>query len=111
MPEVQFISLVERVNYNRTRFKNYIETAPHSKFNPTACPGKYFPMDRLLQAISSEYKMVNGAFAKNIILQFVAMFKIVQTFKDACSVLQSMNIISSPDYWVKTVMVKYELII
>jgi N-acetylmuramoyl-L-alanine amidase len=51
MPEAQFNALIERLKYHKTRFKNLVQIAPHSRFNPTACPGVYFPLQRVLTAL------------------------------------------------------------
>lgn len=49
MPEAQLKSVIERIAFNKARFKNYKCTAPHSQFGSTACPGKYFPLARILK--------------------------------------------------------------
>lgn len=56
MPKVQFDAVVERVRFNKARFKNLIEVAPHKKFATTACPGKYYPLEEILKAIEVQPK-------------------------------------------------------
>lgn len=51
MPELQKRSLIERIKFNRARFKNLKGVVPHWQFNHTSCPGKYFPMAELLKRI------------------------------------------------------------
>lgn len=102
MPQVQLDSLVERVKYHKARFKNLIEVGPHSKYYPTACPGQYFPMDNLLQAVSKEqFRMITGEFMQGVILQFVAMFRLVNSFAEACYTLRDMGLMSTPEYWIE----------
>lgn len=51
MPEVQFNALVQRIITNKARFPNLEGIKGHKDFVATACPGKYFPMDKLLEAV------------------------------------------------------------
>ncbi len=51
MPKVQMDALVERIVYNKNRFKNYIGTFPHSYFVNTECPGRYFPMTEIVKKV------------------------------------------------------------
>lgn len=50
MPELQFDSLIKRIQYHALRFPNFMEIAPHFKFAETKCPGKYFPIDQVIDA-------------------------------------------------------------
>lgn len=45
-------------------------------------------------------KSINGEYLKNLILNFVAMFKTVSDFQSAINYLVSVKIISSPTYWI-----------
>ena len=86
MNPVQLRVLIERIKYHKTRFKNYNCTAPHSQFCDTACPGKLFPLTRILQ--ESEVKTM--------------------TFEEALKILVEKGVIQSPDYWLKVgSIVKY----
>lgn len=53
MPEAQFKALVERLKYHKSRLPNKVEIAPHSRFFNTACPGQYFPMDKIIADANS----------------------------------------------------------
>lgn len=48
MPQAQFESLIKRIRLNKERFPNYKETVPHERFYPTLCPGRFFPMSKVL---------------------------------------------------------------
>ena len=76
MPKSQFNSLVKRIEINKDRFKNEIKVEKHSLFNPTSCPGKYFPFHNLLEEV----------YSKN-------------NLEVALKMLVDNNIIVSPDYW------------
>ena len=79
MPEAQFASLVERIKYNKARFKNCVEVALHSKFYNTDCPGKYFPFRSVLEALNPKPDELHVAV----------------------DMLVKMGIINSPDYWLE----------
>jgi len=53
MPPTQFDSLISRINYNKARFPNKTEVAPHSKFVNTSCPGRYFPLIKILGGVKT----------------------------------------------------------
>lgn len=44
MPALQYGSLIERIKYNKSRFRNLLEINGHNKYSTTSCPGKNFPM-------------------------------------------------------------------
>lgn len=46
-------------------------------------------------------KKVEGKYVNLVILRFVAMYKIVNTFEEAVAILKNMNVVASPDYWLK----------
>lgn len=52
MPIAQFSSLIERVKVNKVKFPNFLEVAPHSKYYNTTCPGKYFSMENVYNALT-----------------------------------------------------------
>ena len=79
MPAAQYNALVERVKYHQSRFKNLVEIAPHKKFTPTSCPGKYFPFEKMMNSLQKQNQQ--------------------QEFYIAIEVLQRNGIINSPDYW------------
>lgn len=71
MPEAQFNALVQRIAANKARFLNLEGIKGHKDFTATACPGKYFPMGRLLEALkecerqetpAKIYRVQAGAF-------------------------------------------------
>ena len=78
MPRVQFNSLMERIRYHKNRFPNLIETALHSKFNSTGCPGTKFPYARILDELSNEH-----------------------VFEETIRKLANTGMINSPEYWLK----------
>ena len=47
MPTLQYLSLVERIKLHRARFKNLKKVDGHKAFLNTACPGKYFPLEKI----------------------------------------------------------------
>ena len=53
MPKAQFDSLVQRIKFNKARFKNDVKVDNHSSFFPTSCPGKYFPFDTILDHVNN----------------------------------------------------------
>lgn len=85
MPQVQFEALIERIQYHKVRFKNLVDVKPHSYFNPTSCPGKYFPLQQIYSALEGKQKMLD---LYNSIL-----------------VLQTSGIINSPDYWKENALI------
>ena len=78
MPDVQFKSLLERVEYNKSRFPNSVEITPHSRFVDTKCPGQYFPFQKLIAALAQD-----------------------EIFDNDLKVLKACGVINSPDYWEK----------
>ncbi len=48
---------------------------------------------------ASEGGQIDGKYMNTVILKFVAMYKIVNTFEEAVDVLSQMGILKSPDYW------------
>lgn len=108
MPDAQFNSLVQRIMYNKPRFPNLKSVEPHSALNATKCPGKNFPMDRILFDVKElelksleikDPKMYNTGFVKSVIVRFVADYKIVKDTNEAIDKLKEMGVIDSPDFW------------
>lgn len=52
IPQAQYDSLLERVKYHKGRLPNDVDVSPHSKYFPTSCPGRNFPMTKLLEDIN-----------------------------------------------------------
>jgi hypothetical protein len=68
MPEAQFQALVTRVIYHKSRFKNLKDVVPHKQLCNTACPGKYFPMQKLLntlEVVNMNWKQILEKIASN----------------------------------------------
>jgi N-acetylmuramoyl-L-alanine amidase len=82
VPQVQFDALVERLKYHKSRFKNLVGIEPHSKFNATSCPGKYFPLQKIKEALNKAHDL-----------------------ESAIDVLVNHNIIYSPEYWLENAVV------
>lgn len=76
MPKAQLNSLVNRIKYNKDRFKNDVKVEKHSLFNPTSCPGKHFPFHNVLEELYNQNNL-----------------------DVALKMLVDNNIIVSPDYW------------
>jgi N-acetylmuramoyl-L-alanine amidase len=51
MPVNQFNALADRIKFNRDRFTNLKEIVPHKRLSATSCPGQYFLMDEILNAV------------------------------------------------------------
>lgn len=79
MPKKQFDALIERLMYHKSRFKNLIDVKPHSYFNPTSCPGKYFPLQQIYNALEGKQTLID--------------------LYNAILILQTSGIISNADYW------------
>jgi len=82
VPLVQFEALVERLKYHKSRFKNLVGIEPHSKFNTTSCPGKYFPLQKIKEALNKAHDL-----------------------ESAIDVLTKHGIINSPGYWQENAVV------
>ena len=54
MPKIQFDALVDRLKYHSKRLPNLQEIVPHKRFGKTACPGKYFPFEKVIAALKSD---------------------------------------------------------
>jgi hypothetical protein len=77
MPAAQYNSLLQRIHYNLMRFPNKVTVMPHSAFYATDCPGKYFPMTKLLSDIQIDDKELRRAL----------------------DWMQRGGVINSPNYW------------
>lgn len=49
MPQAQRDALIDRLRYQQTRF-NIVDIVPHSRFCATSCPGKYFPLQEVINS-------------------------------------------------------------
>jgi len=93
MPNEQKRSLVERIKYNRARFKNLIGVFPHNYFNDTKCPGKNFPIQEILAQIENRKEPV----------------KLFTEVKEAIQFLIDRGSMNNPLYWKKAIDVVYNL--
>lgn len=53
MPPEQYSSLMQRINYNLKRFPKGVLVVPHNQLYDTKCPGKFFPLVRILSDINT----------------------------------------------------------
>lgn len=81
MPDAQFKSLIERIKYNKDRFPNLIEVAPHNKFTSTSCPGKFFPLNKMYQELNTV------------------------SIQASIDTLVSKGIIGTPKYWINNAQI------
>ncbi|WP_338630401.1 N-acetylmuramoyl-L-alanine amidase [Clostridium baratii] len=59
MPQAQFNAGVELIKYLKSKY-GIKEVNGHKKYNNTDCPGRYFPLDRMLKAINSSDSSSTG---------------------------------------------------
>ena len=52
MPYEQYNSLMERVNFNLKRFPKGVIVVPHGQLTKTECPGKHFPLVKVLSDVN-----------------------------------------------------------
>jgi hypothetical protein len=76
MPPEQYNSLMERINFNLKRFPK-VTIVPHSQLFPTECPGKFFPLVRVLSDVNVSDLELAAALA----------------------ILKTDGAINSPNYW------------
>lgn len=91
MPDEQKQSLIERIKYNRSRFKNLIGVFPHSYFNDTECPGKNFPMQEILSQIENRKDPKKMFTNVDEAIQFLVDKKIINSpeyRKKVCDVVE-----------------------
>ena len=81
IPQAQYDSLLERVKYHKGRLPNDVDVSPHSKYFPTSCPGRNFPMDRLVNDLIVKPEPVD------------------EELKSALDILVKYRALNSPDYW------------
>jgi N-acetylmuramoyl-L-alanine amidase len=79
MPQAQYEALIERLVYHKGRFKNLVGIEPHSKFNATSCPGKYFPLQKIYASFEAKADTHDLLWA--------------------IDVLQVNGVVTSPNYW------------
>lgn len=73
----QFASLIDRIQYNKQRFKNYQNIKAHYELYDTTCPGENFPMNIIHNKINDQND--------NLLLSINKLVKF--------------GIIKSPAYW------------
>lgn len=125
--QLQLQVLVERIRQLLPSFPNLQEIAPHSKYFPTACPGKLFPMDMVKRMLGDELygsvlklqkgaiigsptywqqNAVAGSFVKSSYIQIVIINAVTYFTAQKLDAVAAVNklaeakIISSPDYWI-----------
>lgn len=130
MPEVQLYALVARLRTLKDQFPNLQEVAPHSKYYPTSCPGKNFPLAMMLQILGDELfgglrtlvqkgilgspaywvanavtgQLVKCSYLQILVMNTVANLTGVRTdITSAINQLVALKIISSPTYWLNAV--------
>lgn len=91
MPVAQFKSLVERCKYHKARLNNYVGTFPHSYFAGTKCPGKHFPLTQLLAELEKP--------------------EVDEGFVNCVNMLHKQDVITSPEYWIKSKDYKHEYVV
>jgi N-acetyl-anhydromuramyl-L-alanine amidase AmpD len=74
MPIAQYQSLVERIKYHRSRFKNLKKIGGHREFLVTACPGRYFPLDKVKTAINTNMPVLRqGSRGESVTMLQIAL--------------------------------------
>jgi hypothetical protein len=63
----------------KNRPLDVIKIEGHKNFYPTSCPGRYFPIDKIMAELENP----------------------TEEFEDAVKLLQSKGILASPDYWLE----------
>lgn len=53
IPTAQFMSLVNRIKYHKSRLPALKKIGGHREFISTACPGRYFPLERVKLAVNA----------------------------------------------------------
>lgn len=60
MPDAQFNAGVELVKWLKERIPTITEVGGHGDFGQTDCPGKYFPLDKMVNAINHSDQSVGN---------------------------------------------------
>lgn len=115
MPDKQYSALVELIKMVKMKYPNTEKIGGHRDFNATACPGKYFPLNDIINSVSDDFleaikklssegfigtpdywlknctdgKLVKSEYLKKVILKY------------ALDKMQDEGIINSPNYWEK----------
>lgn len=67
MPQAQFQSLVDRIKFNKLRFKNLKKIGGHREFNNSACPGDRFPLEKIKLSVSASKPILkNGSSGQDV---------------------------------------------
>lgn len=82
MPDAQFNSGVELIKYLKSKLPNIKTVAGHRDFMNSTCPGKYFPLDKMIEEVNK-----------------VETNSIDEEFKANLEILKSYTQINSVDYW------------
>ena len=94
MPIEQKQSLIERIIYNKSRFKNLIGIFPHSHFNETECPGRFFPMVEILSHLEERKEKQKMFINVDEAIKFLVEEKIINSSdyrKKVCDVVEYEN--------------------
>lgn len=68
MPEAQFKAGVELIKYLRTQLPNLKTIDGHKRWNPTSCPGRYFPLYEMITDVNKvEVNVVNDEIDQELI--------------------------------------------
>lgn len=83
MPNTQFNSGIECIEYIKNKIGRDLKVGGHKDFMPTACPGRYFPLNEIISEIKREEQPT-----------------MIENVEQAIIKLVEKNIIGSPDYWI-----------
>lgn len=75
MPQLQFNSLVSRVNFHKSRFNNLRKVVGHRELNSTDCPGKFFPLQLAINAADKPQPVIHWAKEDNDELMAAGILK------------------------------------
>jgi hypothetical protein len=78
MPKVQFDAGVWLINHIKESVPNIKAVDGHNRWNPTSCPGKYFPLKQMIDAIPEQKptpifwksKIIKEAYEEGLITDF-----------------------------------------
>lgn len=79
-PDAQYQALLDRIRFNLSRFPKNCVVVPHRELYQTSCPGKLFPMTKLLSDINIGSDVL----------------------KQALDTLVRNGVMKSPEYWYQT---------
>jgi N-acetylmuramoyl-L-alanine amidase len=79
MPKAQFEAGVELIQWLKPKLPNLKAVDGHNRWNPTSCPGRYFPLKQMIDAadesvnvdaIHWKTKIIKEAFSEGLIYDF-----------------------------------------